>query len=366
MLTREAFNALLKTLEEPPAHCIFILATTESHKLPETIVSRTQRFNFKPVEPGAAAKHLATIAKNEKIDIEPEALELLAQHGGGSFRDSISLLDQLSGLGAKITLERAREFLGLPPAEAVQKLLSDIGNGAVSQVAQDLDNLRDQGVDSAMLAKALNSLLRDRLLAGDAPDWSVKLLRSLSAIGSATDPQAALEIEALEAASANQPTKAAKLAARPAAVVEEPATETLIEDEKVIEVDEPRAEPTPPGSLELNAGSWSEVMQNVKTKAPELYSALRLAEPRFEADKLTLAFQFPLHQKKAAQAKNIDALGKIIEDLAGTKLWIECIVDKDMQRQPKKTNSKSANTEPTDEYLQTINNIFGSTEVLES
>jgi len=75
MLTREAFNALLKTLEEPPAHCIFVLATTEAHKLPETIVSRTQRFEFKPINPAQAAKHLANIAKKEKIDIKPEALE---------------------------------------------------------------------------------------------------------------------------------------------------------------------------------------------------------------------------------------------------------------------------------------------------
>src|SRR6266404_9023936 len=73
MLTREAFNALLKTLEEPPAHCIFILATTEAHKLPETIISRTQRFNFKPVEAGKTVTHLKTIAKREKIDIQPAA-----------------------------------------------------------------------------------------------------------------------------------------------------------------------------------------------------------------------------------------------------------------------------------------------------
>src|SRR5579862_6225035 len=89
MLTREAFNALLKTLEEPPAHSIFILATTEAHKLPETIISRTQRFEFKPISGPQAAKQLAAIAKSEKIDISPEALNLLAEFGGGSFRDSI-------------------------------------------------------------------------------------------------------------------------------------------------------------------------------------------------------------------------------------------------------------------------------------
>src|SRR5665213_804136 len=90
MLTKEAFNALLKTLEEPPAHVVFILATTDAHKLPDTIVSRTQRFSFKPVEADKVAPHLKHIAKTEKIDITDEALELLANHGEGSFRDSIS------------------------------------------------------------------------------------------------------------------------------------------------------------------------------------------------------------------------------------------------------------------------------------
>src|SRR5258708_35460995 len=103
MLTKEAFNALLKTLEEPPAHVIFILATTEAHKLPETIVSRTQRFNFKPVEPSVTASHLKTIAKREEIDIDPAALELLVSHSEGSIRDAISMLDQLSSAGHLIT-----------------------------------------------------------------------------------------------------------------------------------------------------------------------------------------------------------------------------------------------------------------------
>src|SRR3990167_544034 len=86
MLTKEAFNALLKTLEEPPEHCIFILATTEVHKLPETIISRTQRFTFKPVEKDKAIAHLKSIAKKEGIDIEPTALDLLADHGSGRDR----------------------------------------------------------------------------------------------------------------------------------------------------------------------------------------------------------------------------------------------------------------------------------------
>src|SRR4029079_2527500 len=102
MLTREAFNALLKTLEEPPSHCVFILATTEPHKLPETIVSRTQRYNFKTVDNNRVVAHLAEIAKKEKIKVSEAALKLIAEHGGGSIRDSISLLDQLGAYGRPV------------------------------------------------------------------------------------------------------------------------------------------------------------------------------------------------------------------------------------------------------------------------
>src|SRR5476649_2136159 len=89
MLTKEAFNALLKTLEEPPEHVVFILATTDVHKLPETIISRTQRFSFRSIAVPDAVKHLRFIANSEKIKIDDEALELIAERGDGSFRDSI-------------------------------------------------------------------------------------------------------------------------------------------------------------------------------------------------------------------------------------------------------------------------------------
>src|SRR4051812_33147325 len=126
MLTREAFNALLKTLEEPPEHVIFVLATTEAHKLPETIISRTQQFNFKPVSVPKVAGHLQQIAINEKIKIDDPALQLLAEHGEGSFRDSIGMLDQLAANGKKIDETAVRNLLGLPSKKLITQLLGAI------------------------------------------------------------------------------------------------------------------------------------------------------------------------------------------------------------------------------------------------
>ena len=132
MLTREAFNALLKTLEEPPEHVIFILATTESHKLPDTIVSRTQRYNFRPIDMLSLENHLKSIAKKEKIKITDDAITAIAKHGDGSFRDSISILDQIKNQGGEITLEKVNESLGLPSSENVNKLIKILedGNGS--------------------------------------------------------------------------------------------------------------------------------------------------------------------------------------------------------------------------------------------
>ncbi len=116
MLTGPAFNALLKTLEEPPAHAVLILATTEYEKLPATITSRVQRFLFKKITKTKIMEKLAIMAKAEKIDIDPAALELVAAAGEGSFRDAESLLDQIASFGEKINLgnRRAPDWTGWP------------------------------------------------------------------------------------------------------------------------------------------------------------------------------------------------------------------------------------------------------------
>ena len=124
MLSKSAFNALLKTLEEPPEHVIFIMATTDAYKVPVTITSRSQTFTFKLAEPGVMFGHLKKIAKQEKINITDEALQIVVKRGGGSYRDSLSLLDQISTLSNdQIDADLITKALGLPQAEAITNLL---------------------------------------------------------------------------------------------------------------------------------------------------------------------------------------------------------------------------------------------------
>ena len=156
MLTREAFNALLKTLEEPPEHVIFIMATTDFHKVPITITSRAQTYNFKLVELGILLDHLQKICEKENIRIETDALKIIAKRGGGSFRDSLSLLDQVSQLGTGlITKKMIEEAFGLPEDNLIDKLIQSYSDGDVAKISVTLKDLYSSGIKAEIIAEEM-------------------------------------------------------------------------------------------------------------------------------------------------------------------------------------------------------------------
>lgn len=156
MLSKAAFNALLKTLEEPPKSVIFIMATTDAYKVPVTITSRAQVFNFELASPDVMASHLKKIAQSEKIDIADDALEVIVQRGGGSFRDSISLLDQISTLkDGKITRESVIDALGLPEEQTVEGLISAYKAGDIASISNLLKKEISAGNKPEILAENL-------------------------------------------------------------------------------------------------------------------------------------------------------------------------------------------------------------------
>ena len=147
MLSKSAFNALLKTLEEPPEHVVFILATTDADKLPATILSRVQRFNFRLIGEADVVAHLRAIAEAERIAIDDDALRLIAEQGQGSFRDSISLLDQLQHVAdGAITAQLIEESLGLASAQDVDALLAAAAAGDIAAIVQQLGTMEHNGV----------------------------------------------------------------------------------------------------------------------------------------------------------------------------------------------------------------------------
>lgn len=158
MLTREAFNALLKTLEEPPAHAIFILATTELEKVPDTVRSRTQVFEFGKIGIGDIVGELQKIAKMEKLDADDDALKLIAFFAEGSLRDAENLLFQISGGEAKISEKNARLFLGAPEEESVRGLLKNALDKNIAETLSAYGEILEGGVDPTLLQRLV---LRD-------------------------------------------------------------------------------------------------------------------------------------------------------------------------------------------------------------
>lgn len=372
MLTREAFNALLKTLEEPPAHAIFILATTEAHKLPETIVSRTQRFTFKPVERSKAVEHLRHIANEEQIDISDDALELIAEHGGGSFRDSISLLDQLGGGGAVIDLAAAQRALGIAPSEAIAELVEALSSGNTSNILNLLQGLQEQGYQAPQIAKQLSAHLRTGILEDKSKLDSTttsSLMQRLIDVSASHDPNALLEIILLEVALSKKPPVGKivdeKVVTSPG-VSEEPKKKPKpTKEEKTAETNQKKREERreKPTVSSLDETAWQNVLHALKQKYNTLYGIARMATPLFRNGDLTLVFAFPFHQKRLDDSKNKQILSEIIKEQTGKSVSITCIVDKKQASPPE--NPPQSKDQPDKDPLTTISNIFGDAEVLE-
>jgi DNA polymerase-3 subunit gamma/tau len=162
MVTRDAFNALLKTLEEPPEHVKFIFATTEANKIPITILSRCQRFDFAGIEQGAIQERLAQIAAAENVEIEPDALQIISMRAAGSMRDSQSLLEQLlSGGGSKITAADVTQMLGIAPAARLSQLVIPLVNRDAAPALAELDAAIAEGADVSQLVDQLLGYFRD-------------------------------------------------------------------------------------------------------------------------------------------------------------------------------------------------------------
>ncbi|MEM1184385.1 MAG: DNA polymerase III subunit gamma/tau [Planctomycetota bacterium] len=165
MLTKEAFNALLKTMEEPPEHVKFILATTEPHKVPPTIQSRCQRFDFKNIPAARIGEHVESVIKQEKLKTEPELVHAVARLGNGSMRDALSLLDRLMAAGEKkLTVQLLEELLGLPDRELVGRLLDATADGDPKGTLEAGAELLAKGISADQLLEALLDRLRDLMV----------------------------------------------------------------------------------------------------------------------------------------------------------------------------------------------------------
>jgi DNA polymerase-3 subunit gamma/tau len=225
MLSPHAFNALLKLIEEPPDHVVFILATTDTHRVPPTIISRTQRYDFRRLATDVIAAKLTRITSAEGVQADPAALDLIARLADGGMRDAESLLDQvMSYAGDRVAVDSVRDAVGLADEEAIAGLLDAFVSGEAPGALQRIADLSDAGRDLGQVAQQLEGEGRRRLLATPTDPVLARrlatILRTASEAGTAgaRDGRARLQLELLAIDSATQPAAAVAATAEMAAV----------------------------------------------------------------------------------------------------------------------------------------------------
>ncbi len=366
MLSKQAFNALLKTLEEPPEHVVFILATTDVEKLPATIVSRTQRYGFRAIGTEDAVKHLKHIAGEEKITISDDALALIAERGDGSFRDSISLLDQLSSLAdgkEGITTELIETSLGLAPSTIVMDLLQSVNKHDVAKIAQILTKTESDGISPIVLNDQLTRALRDHasthpevlpLLDAllDVPKSTQPSIKLLSVLGMAAlehkPKSAALATPVLEVSAtiAELEKQATKIKPEMKPIIAEPQTSKVEESDAGVsnrQTLQPDIESAPgpdldasvkpltgendSGTLAATIGEfdWPAIIEYTRVNHLALYSVLSKCSYELKDSDLTIFCVNAFYKKKLDDAKYSAHIYEAVKITSGYQLTIHTI-----------------------------------------
>ena len=342
MLSKSAFNALLKTLEEPPEHVVFILATTDADKLPATILSRVQQFFFHPIPTEIMTRQLMNIAKKEGFAIEEDAARLIAERSHGGFRDGISTLDQLSILATSdqpLTANMVTEYLGLSDATMLGNLLDSYPSDDNEKVLNIFQELENSGANSVVVSHQLLSIARNRLrknpnLIGLVqqlievdrhPHPDLKLLTIfMNSNSQQTEKPVATKKNIAQATTQKPAEKPTPIkSAEPTKPTEKP----IEKEEKPVEpAKKPAAKPKKTDApLELN---WEKVIERTKEKSLGLASLLQKSQWSFDGEKLTIYAGSAFYKKKLDDAKNKPLISEIISEETEMDLEIDIIGEK--------------------------------------
>lgn len=329
MMSKSAFNALLKTLEEPPPHVIFIFATTEPERMPPTILSRTQHFRFRRLSEAEIVEKLQRILAGLGREAEPPALQLVAQLADGAMRDAESLLDRLLTLEGPLTLKQTEDALGLPPQEALFALAEALDKGQLRPALEQAQQLYTQGFAARTLAQGLLEALRaglyGRMGLGMGPHLNQpdeRLVAAMTALDEAQErllkrsDAMSLELALLGAYQALHQTPTAPSAA---ATVAPPSIPDFDPRPRKLEARKeapaaPASTPSPsPGVADL-ASEWRRVMGALKMT---IRGFVREAEPRFEEDRLVLLFPERASFHFQGAQKNLEDIQKAVREVLG-------------------------------------------------
>ena len=310
MLTSEAANALLKTLEEPPGNTIFVLCTTEPDRLPETVISRCTRISFKKATLEDIVSKLERVAKAEKIEADKQALEILAKAGDRSFRDAIKLLEQAGLQSGKLDKAGAEKVLGMNTQLSADRFLELVDAGDAQKALEFVGQMVEEGINLRRFIERGVELLRERLLDDISNGRILGLIEGLEKAYERTKttavPQLPLEIFIIE----NSKTQASK----PAEVIVEKKTEKTQKTES--------AKPSEEVKYELGEmqDKWAEVMKAVRPKNHSVEALLRSTKPLgFDGRSLTLEVFYKFHKDKLESEK----CRRIVEVAVGEVMGVD-------------------------------------------
>lgn len=374
MLTKEAFNALLKTLEEPPEYAYFILATTELHKVPDTIQSRCQRFLFKKVKDDDIVRRLQYIVDQEHITVDREALRAVARHAGGSFRDGISLLDQLRSL-PKITLKDVTERIGKTSGVFLENILTALNEKDTERITALVQEMEEANIPLDTVATDILTHVREdmhkALKEGKSPTPFIAmtdvLLRALKDLRLSPVPGLALESALLLMCTgqtstpvlSHEPVKATPKPAHPEPIIEKKAAPTPVTntEETTKAAPEKEATQTKPSLIEAEELTtqnvlrrWEELLKLVTP--PSVRMSLKDASVGIMDDgTLRLTFASAFHRDKIADTKASRTVEDALLSIFKKPIRIQCVQEK---MAPRETSSG-----PTTDLVEAAAEVFG-------
>ncbi len=373
MLSKQAFNALLKTLEEPPAHVIFILATTEIYKVPVTIISRTQRFDFAALSQSMIADHLRLVLKKEKQKIPEELVGMIAVQAAGSARDALSLLDKVLALGDSLSANDAKVLLGITDFATHAELFQLMSSRDTANIPAYFERLLQQGTDFTILNKDFLEFLRkalvikitgnsvvhglseeqsstlDELVQAISIGQLVKLvrlfLRAYKDATTAVSPELPMLLASVEAAFVESGMTSTPLNASPAPAIttktqlqpEQTKPSNIILEEVMVVAEVPQAEVAMSETIgdksaldlthELVSGFWPSVIQKIKEVNSPLATLVKNSPlESVENGIITLQVKYRFHKEHLESTKHYALLSAIIEEVCGKRPQIVIVV----------------------------------------
>ncbi|QEK13414.1 DNA polymerase III subunit gamma/tau [Crassaminicella thermophila] len=412
MLSTGAFNALLKTLEEPPSYVIFILATTEPHKIPATIHSRCQRFDFKRVKEGDIVNRMAHICHSMNIEVQEEALKLIARNADGAMRDALSILDQCVSFGTgKITYDDVINILGTVSDEFIFNLVDYITDGNSKNAIELIEELISSGKDiqqfikdfiehyrNLMMTKVSNKLEGiinlsreniDRLIdQGKRLEINaiIRAIKELSQTAAdakwATQPRILLEVAVVKLSQPMFDQSIEGLIERVSALekiirsgkikVENVVNEEIAKDQKDVEQEKeleniPKKENLKPINFDALKKGWDQILKVIKKRKISVYAVLMEGQlVKVEKNTLIVAFKhgFGFHKEAAGKNPYKEFIESVIAEMVGQKVQLQCVMEDELDNILTKEDEGASEE---DMEVQKIIELFGEdmVEILE-